>query len=74
MTEQEFNMRLGSALRYERRKKHMTLDVVAEKLGMSRATVAFWETGERTITAKQWKQYCDLLGMSLDEFVEKHGL
>ena len=74
MTEQEFNIKLGSALRYERRKKHLTLVSVADKLGMSKATVAFWETGERTITAKQWKQYCDLLGMSLDEFVEKHRL
>ena len=74
MTEYEFNKKLGSALRYERKRRSYTIIDVASRLNISKSTVAAWETGERTISAKQWKMYCDLLNMSLDEFVERHDL
>lgn len=74
MEDKEFYEALGQALRQERKRRKWTLAEVAEKLGVSLSTVSCWEIGERTISASQWKRYCHLLGMSLDEFVEKYSL
>lgn len=74
MTEREFNIALGDALRQERKRQHLTLVEVAERLHVSKSSVASWETGERTISAKQWKQYCMILGVGLDDFIDKYHL
>lgn len=74
MTEKQFNIRLGQALRTERKRHHLTIFDIASRVGVGKSSVSAWETGDRTISAKQWKQYCDALGISLDEFVERYGL
>lgn len=74
MTEREFNIKLGSALRKERKKHKLSIFDIADRLGLGKSTIAYWESGERTISAKQWKMYCDALGISLDDFVEKYDL
>lgn len=74
MTEKQFNIRLGDALRSERKQHHLTIVEIASKIGVGKSSVSAWETGDRTISAKQWKMYCDALGISLDEFVERYDL
>lgn len=74
MTEKEFNYRLGHALRIERKRRHLTIFDIADRVGVGKSSVSAWETGDRTISAKQWKMYCDALGISLDDFVEKYDL
>lgn len=71
MKEKEFNIRLGNALREERKKIGYSIYDVANRIGVSKSTVSYWENGERTMSALYLKMYCDVLNISLDDFVRK---
>lgn len=63
-------MSLGNHLFDARKKKGMSQEEVAEKLGISRQTVSKWETDESLPDIRQSKRLAVLYGLSLDELVE----
>lgn len=63
-------MSLGNHLSDARKKKGMSQEEVAEKLGISRQTVSKWETDETLPDIRQSKRLAVLYGLSLDELVE----
>lgn len=63
-------MSLGDHLFHARKKKGMSQEEVAEKLGISRQTVSKWEMGETLPDICQAKKLAVLYGVSLDELVE----
>ena len=63
-------MGLGNHLFHARKKKGLSKEEVAEKLGISRQTVSKWETDETLPDICQSKRLAVLSGLSLDELVE----
>ncbi len=63
-------MNLGDNLFKARRKKGLSQEDVAEKLGISRQTVSKWETGETLPDIRQAKRLAMLYGLSLDELID----
>lgn len=63
-------MGLGNHLFHARKKKGLSQEEVAEKLGISRQTVSKWETDETIPDICQSKRLAALYGLSLDELVE----
>lgn len=63
-------MGLGDHLFHARKKKGLSQEEVAEKLGISRQTVSKWETDETLPDICQTKRLAVLYGLSLDELVE----
>lgn len=62
-------MRLGNHLFQARKKKGLSQEAVAEKLGISRQTISKWETDETLPDIRQSKKLAVLYGLSLDELV-----
>lgn len=63
-------MNLGNHLFHARKKKGLSQEEVAEKLGISRQTVSKWETDETLPDICQSKRLAAIYGVSLDELVE----
>ena len=63
-------MRLGNNLFQARKKKGMSQEEVAEKLGVSRQTISKWETDETLPDIRQSTKLSVLYGLSLDELIE----
>ncbi len=63
-------MSLGNHLFHARKRRGMSQEEVAEKLGISRQTVSKWETDETLPDIRQSKRLAVLYGLSLDELVE----
>ncbi len=63
-------MGLGNNLFNARKKKGMSQEAVAEKLGVSRQTISKWETDETLPDIRQSKRLAVLYDPSLDELIE----
>lgn len=63
------NRELGSRLAAARHAKGWSLAVASQKLGVSKATLGFWETGERNIKHPEIASLCNLYEMSADELL-----
>ncbi len=63
-------MNLGSSFSNARKRKGLSQEAVAEKLGVSRQTVSKWETGETLPDIRQSKRLAVLFGLSLDELID----
>lgn len=63
-------MRLGNHLFDARKKRGLSQEEVAGKLGVSRQTISKWETDETLPDIRQSKRLAVLYGLSLDELVE----
>lgn len=63
-------MSLGNNLFSARKKKGLSQEDVAEKLGVSRQTISKWETDETLPDICQSKKLATLYGLSLDELIE----
>ncbi|NBI66849.1 XRE family transcriptional regulator [Pseudoflavonifractor sp. 60] len=63
-------MNLGNHLSLARRKKGLSQEAVAEKLGVSRQTISKWETDETLPDIRQSKRLAVLYGVTLDELIE----
>lgn len=63
-------MSLGHHLFLARKKKGLSQEAVAEKLGVSRQTISKWETDETLPDIRQSKHLAVLYGVSLDELIE----
>jgi len=63
------NMSLGNRLFHARKKRGLSQEEVAEKLGVSRQTVSKWETDETLPDIRQAKKMALLYNLSLDELI-----
>lgn len=58
-----YNSAIGAWLMNERNKQELSLQDVANRLGVSRSAVYYWEVGRRTIYAENMIKYCNVLGV-----------
>ena len=63
-------MSLGNSLYKYRKKKGLSQEEVAEKLGVSRQTISKWETKETVPDIYQAKKLAKIYGLSLDELID----
>ena len=63
-------MSLGNSLFDARKKKGLSQEEVAEKLGVSRQTISKWETDETVPDIYQAKKLAKIYGLSLDELID----
>ena len=63
-------MNLGTSLFHARKRRGLSQEDVAEKLGVSRQTISKWETGETIPDIRQCKRLAVLYQMSLDELID----
>lgn len=63
-------MSLGNNLFNARKKKGLSQEDVAQKLGVSRQTISKWETDETLPDIRQAKKLANLYGLLLDELIE----
>ena len=63
-------MSLGNSLYNSRKKKGLSQEEVAEKLGVSRQTISKWETDETVPDIYQAKKLAKIYGLSLDELID----
>ena len=63
-------MSLGNSLFDARKKKGLSQEEVAEKLGVSRQTISKWETEETVPDIYQAKRLAKIYGLSLDELID----
>lgn len=62
-------MSLGNNLFQARKKKGLSQEAVAEKLGVSRQTISKWETDETLPDIRQAKSLAVVYGLTLDELI-----
>lgn len=69
---------LGNSLYHARKKRGLSQENVAEKLGVSRQTVSKWETNETLPDIRQAKHLAVLYQITLDELInfdaDQHNL
>lgn len=63
-------MGIGNSLYQARKRKGLSQEAVAGRLGVSRQTVSKWETGETLPDIRQAKRLAALYGLSLDRLLE----
>ena len=61
----------GFKIREARKALGMSQDALAEKLGVSKVTICWYETGERTPSLKHLLKLTEILNITLDEIVGK---
>lgn len=66
-----YNKQIGIELKKARINKGYTLRQVADIIGKDHTTIVKWEGGKTSILATDLIAYLDILGVSLDEFVNK---
>lgn len=67
---EEHAMSLGNSLFNARKKRGLSQEEVAGKLGVSRQTISKWELDETLPDIRQSKKLANLYGMTLDELIE----
>lgn len=65
----DINTKIGAWLSEKRKAKGMTMQEVAERLGVTKTAVHYWETGKRTIYAYQMMDYCAIVGADPEDLV-----
>lgn len=65
----DFDVRLGMLLREEREKKCITLQEIADKIGVTKTTVSRWELGTRSMYASSLKDYCKACDIDINEII-----
>lgn len=72
MKNNELNEKIGFELRNQRLLKRMTLEQVAEKMGISsRNTISYLELGKTKIDVVTLVEYCDAVGCDWKEVLRK---
>lgn len=65
-----YNKKIGAYLAKERRAKKVSQQQLADRMGVTKTAVHYWETGKRTIYADQMLEYCDQLGIDPQDLVK----
>lgn len=64
-----YNKKIGAYLAKERRAKKISQQQLADRLGVSKTAVHYWETGKRTIFADQMLEYCETIGIDPQDLI-----
>lgn len=64
-----YNKKIGTYLAKERRAKKISQQQLADRLGVSKTAVHYWETGKRTIFADQMLEYCETIGIDPQDLI-----
>lgn len=64
-----YNKKIGAYLAKERRAKKISQQQLADRLGVSKTAVHYWETGKRTIFADQMLEYCEQVGIDPQDLI-----
>ena len=70
MAYDEFDKRLGEILRAEREATKLSQQDMADRLGLTKMTISHWENGNRSIKASSLKDYCAVLGITVQYVFE----
>ena len=62
-------MTIGEQLKKKRIELQMSQEVAADKAGISRRTLAYYESGERTPNAENLLILCNLYGLNINELI-----
>lgn len=78
MADNKLNERIGFEMRSQRLLKRMTLEQVANAMGIaSRNTISYWELGKTDITVEDLVRYCEVVGCNyidiLEEAIKRKG-
>lgn len=77
MAYDEFDKKLGEILRAERDSARLSQQDMADRLGLTKMTISHWENGNRSIKASSLKDYCAVLGITVqyvfDLMEDDHG-
>lgn len=65
MAYDEFDKKLGEILRAERESARLSQQDMADRLGLTKMTISHWEKGNRSIKASSLKDYCSVLGITV---------
>lgn len=60
---------MHNAMRAAREKAGLTMYKLAKLAGIKQSTISAWETGRTVPTAYNLVIVCDVLGISLDEYI-----
>lgn len=60
-----FDKELGETLRRIREEKRISAATVAERMNVTKQAVSLWETGARSLKAVTVRDYCAVLGVSM---------
>lgn len=66
----ELNTEIGAWLAHHRKLRGLSQAEVAERLGVTKTAVHYWETGKRMIYAKTMLDYCRLLDLDPQDLVK----
>lgn len=66
----DYNKKIGAYLAKERRAKKISQQQLADRLGVTKTAVHYWETGKRTIYADQMLEYCEAVGTDPQKLVQ----
>ncbi len=69
-----FDKELGATLRQFRMRAKISQTEMANRLGVTKMAVSHWEIGDRTMTAKNLKNYCDILGIKMQDVFDRMAI
>ncbi len=70
MKDADKNALIGRWLKEKREEKGMSQQTAADRLGITRTAVHYWETGKRTIYAVNLIDYCKVLDVNPQQIVK----
>lgn len=69
--ENAFNRKLGYVLKKHRTAKKVPQTQIAQRLNVSKMAVSYWESGENGMSAKSLKEYCRVIGVSVQDVLDQ---
>lgn len=69
--DEAFDKQLGQIIKSEREKTGLTLEQVANKMGISKQAVSHYETGIRQMWASTLRDYCKAVGINMNDVFDK---
>jgi len=65
--DKNFNKKIGKVLKEKRNEKGFSLEYVGNLLGVTKNAVSNWELGKRSLYVETLREYCRILGCSVQE-------
>lgn len=69
-SEERFKIILGEWLREKREKAGITQEEIAQRLGVSKQSIHYYEKGTNMMTAKAFVTYCRIVGADPNDAVK----
>ena len=66
-----FDKKLGETLRRIREEKRVSAQTMAERLGVTKQALSYWERGDRGLKAATLRDYCAALGVSMQSVFDR---